>query len=62
MQKLTPACLPPYTSFLCKSELLLVVSRSYLPVYRSNVVWQLVVGKAPVAIPPKKEAWLPAIF
>jgi len=49
-------------SFLCKSELLLVVSRSYLPVYRSNVVWQLVVGKAPVAIPPKKEAWLPAIF
>lgn len=84
-------------SFLCQSELLLVVSRTYLPVYRSNVVWRHVVtrrfGEIPSSnyfqeyvwqikvekhkfsykrrftmgcvgrtIPPKKEAWLPAIF
>lgn len=84
-------------SCLCPSELLLVLSKSVLSVYRSNVVWRPVVvrrfgeirssnyfkeyawqlkvqkhkcsyqrgftmGCVGKTIPPKKKAWLPAVF
>jgi len=40
MDKLPNEIIINILSFLCQSELLLVTSKSFLSVYRSNVVWR----------------------
>lgn len=43
MEKLPNEMMMNILSFLCPTELLLLISKTLLPVYRSNVVWRPIV-------------------